>query len=69
MIKEGQREENFKKIQDVRRRKEEILKLAIINDPDLYITLAKLQNEMTEELAKQEKTLEIVFFGDNKAKH
>ena len=49
------------------KRKEEILQLALLNDPDLDITFAKLQNEMAEELAKHEEPLEIVLFSDNKA--
>ena len=40
VIKERQREANFKRIQDTRRRKEEILQVALINDPDLDIALA-----------------------------
>ena len=43
--------------------------MALINDPDLDITLAEPQNEMAEELSKHEEPLEIVFFGDNKAEH
>ena len=54
MIKERQRDANFKRIQDARKRKEEILQVDLLNDPDLDITLAELQNEMAEELAKQE---------------
>ena len=51
-IKEVQREENFKRIQEARRCREAILQVALINDPDLNITLAELQKEMAEELAK-----------------
>ena len=69
VIKELQREANSKRIQDARKRKEEILQVALLNDPDLDITLAKLQNEMAEELAKHEEPLEILLFGDNKAEH
>ena len=43
VIKEGQREENVNQIQDARRRKEAILHVDLMNDPDLDITLAKLQ--------------------------
>ena len=39
----------------------------LLNDPDLNIALAELQNKMAEELAKHEEPLEIVLFGDNKA--
>ena len=46
MIKEGQREANFKRIQDAIRRKEEILQVALINDPYVDIILAELQNEI-----------------------
>ena len=66
VIKEDQREANFKRIQDARRRKEAILQVSLINDPDLYINLAELQNEMAEELAKNEEPLEIVLFENNK---
>ena len=69
VIKEGQREANFKKIQDARIHKEVILQVALINDPDLDITLSELQNEMAEEHAKYEEPLEIVLFGYNKAEH
>ena len=69
VIKEGRREANFKRIQDARRRKAAILQVATINDPDLDITLAELQNEMAEKLSKHEEPLEIVLFGDNKAEH
>ena len=69
VIKEGQKEENFKRIQDARRHKEAILQGVVINDPELDITLTELQNEMAEELAKHEETLEIVLFGDNKSEH
>ena len=41
----------------------------LLNDPDLNIALAELQNEMAEELAKHEEPLEIVLFGDKKAEH
>ena len=68
-IKEGHREANFKRIQDARKRKEATLQVDLLNDPDLDITLAELQNEMAEELAKHEEPLEIVLFGDNKSKH
>ena len=57
MIKEGQREANFKRIQDARKRKEAILQVALLNDSDLNITFAELQNEMAEELAKHEEPL------------
>ena len=69
MIKEGQREANFKRIQDARRRKEAILQGALINDLDVDIILAELQNDMAEELAKHEEPIEILLFGDNKAEH
>ena len=69
VIKESRREENFKRIQGARRRKEAISQVDMINDPDLDITLAKLQNNMVEELAKHEDPLEIVLFGDKKAEH
>ena len=46
VTKEGQREENFKRIQDVRKHNEAILQVDLLNDTDLYITLAELQNEM-----------------------
>ena len=62
-------EANSKRIQDSRRRKEAILHVALINDLDLDITLAELQNYMTEELAKHKEPLEIFLFGDNKAEH
>ena len=52
MIKEGLWEANLKRIQDVRRRKEAILQVDITNDPKIDITLAELQNDMAEELAK-----------------
>ena len=57
MIKERQREANFKRIQDARKRKEAILQVDLLNDPYLNITLAELQNEMAEELAKHEEPL------------
>ena len=41
----------------------------LLNDLDLDIALAELQNDMAEELAKHEEPLEIVLFGDNKAEH
>ena len=41
----------------------------LLNDPELDITLADIQNNMAEELAKHEEPLEIVLFGDNKTKH
>ena len=41
----------------------------LLNDPDLNINLAELQNEMAEELAKRDEPLKIVLFGDNKVKH
>ena len=41
----------------------------LLNDPDLDFSLAELQNEMAEELAKHEEPLDIVLFGDNKAEH
>ena len=69
MIKEGQREANFKRIQDARKHKEAIIKVALLNDPDLDINLAELQNNMAEEHAKHEEPLEIVLLGDNKSKH
>ena len=43
--------------------------MALINDPDLDITLADLQNEIAEELDKHEEPLEILLFGNNKAEH
>ena len=46
VIKERQREANLKRIQDARRRKEAILQVALLNDPDLDITLSELKNEM-----------------------
>ena len=67
VIKERLREANFKRIQDARRRKEATLQVALLNDPDLDITLSELQNEMAEELSKHEEPLEIVLLGDNKA--
>ena len=69
VIKERHREANFKRIQDARSRKEAILKVDLLNDPDLDITLAEIQNDMAEELAKHEESIEILLFGDNKAKH
>ena len=48
VIKEGQMEANFKRIQDARGRKEALIQVDMINDPDLDISLAELQNEMTE---------------------
>ena len=44
VVAEGQREANFKRIQDYRRRKKAILQVDLINDSDLDITLVKLQN-------------------------
>ena len=69
MIKEGQRLAFFKRMEDAIIRKEEILQVALINDPDLDITLAELQNDMAEEISKQEEPLNILLFGDNKAEH
>ena len=69
VVKERLMESNFKQIQDTRRRKKATLQLAMLNDPDLDITLADIQKERAEELAKHEEPLEIVLFGDNKAKH
>ena len=43
--------------------------MALLNDPDLDITLAELQKYMAEELAKYEEPLEIVLFGDKKYEH
>ena len=43
--------------------------MALFNDPELDITLAELQNEMAEELAKHEEPIEIVLFSDKKYKH
>ena len=43
--------------------------MALINGPDLDITLSKLQNNMAEELAKYEEPLDILLFGDNKCEH
>ena len=68
MIKERQREATSKQIQDARKRKEAILQVALLNDPDIDITLVKIQNEMEEELSTYEEPLEIVLFGDNKSK-
>ena len=48
VVKEGLREANFNWIQDAIRRKEAILQVDLINDPDLDITLAELQKEMAE---------------------
>ena len=69
VIREGQREANFKRIQDAIRRKEGIVQVSLINDTDLDITLAEHQNQAAEELAKHKEPLKIVFFGDNKAEH
>ena len=69
MIKERHREANFKWIQDARKRNKATLQVSLLNDPYLDITLAELQNEMAEELAKYEEPLEIVLFGNNKAEH
>ena len=69
VIKEVQRKENCKRIQDARRRKEAILQVALIHDPYLDITLAELQNEMAEELAKNEEPIDIVLFGNKKYEH
>ena len=69
VIKEGQMEANFKQIQDTRVRKEALIQLDLLNDPDLDISLSELQNEMIEELVKHEEPLDIVLFGNNKAKH
>ena len=62
VIKERQREAYFKRIQGARKRKEAILQVGLINDPDLDITLAELQNDTEEELAKHLEPLEIVLF-------
>ena len=43
--------------------------MSLINDPDLYINLAELQNEMAEELAKNEEPIDIVLFGNKKYEH
>ena len=43
--------------------------MALLNDTELDITIAELQNQMAEELAKHEEPLDILLFGDNKAKH
>ena len=64
VIKEIQREANFKRIQDPRKIKQAIIQVDLLNDPELDITLSELQNEMAEELAQQEEPLQIVFFGD-----
>ena len=69
VIKEDQREENFKRIQDARRRKEAILQVDLTNDLDVDIILAELQNDMVEKISKHDEPLEIVLFGDNKDKH
>ena len=69
MIKEVQREANFNCIQDARRHKEAILQVALLNDTDLDINLAELQNDMSEELSKHEEPLEIVLFSDKKDEH
>ena len=42
VIKEGQREANFKRFQDSIKRKEAIIQVDLLNDTDLDITLAKL---------------------------
>ena len=68
-IKEGQRGATFKRIQDARINKEAILQAALINDPDLDITLAELQNEIAEKLAKHEEPFEILLFSNNKTEH
>ena len=44
VIKEGQMEANFKQIQDARGRKDALIQVDLLNDPDLDITLAELQN-------------------------
>ena len=69
VIKEVQREANFKQIQDARRQKEEVLQVALINNPDVGIILAELQNKMAEELAKHEEPPYILLFGDKKSEH
>ena len=69
VIKERQREAHFKRIQDARRRKEALLHMALLNELDLDITLADIQNNIAEELAKNEEPLEIVLFGNNKSEH
>ena len=69
MIKQVQRGEILKRIQDNRRRKEVILQVTLKNDPDVDIILAELQNKMVDELAKHDEPLDIVLFGDNKDKH
>ena len=43
--------------------------MALINGPDLDITLSDLRNKMAEKLAKYEEPLDILLFGNNKAKH
>ena len=62
-------EANFKLTQDARGRKEALIQVDLINDLDLDISLAELQNEMTEELVKHEEPLDIVLSGDNKSEH
>ena len=41
----------------------------MINDQDLSITLAHLQNSMAEELSKHEEPLEIMLFDGKKSEH
>ena len=41
----------------------------LLNDPDIYITLDELKNEIAEEIAKHEEQLEILLFVNNKAEH
>ena len=69
VIKEGQRETNFNRIQAARRAKEVLLQAALQTDPDAAISLAELQNDMADEVAKNNEPLEIVLFGDNKDEH
>ena len=69
LIKEGQREANFNRIQDTRRRKEAIIQVALKNDQEVHIILAELKNDMADELARHDEPLKIALFGNNKAKH
>ena len=69
LIKQVQRGEILKRIQDNRRRKEVILQVTLKNDPDVDIILAELQNKMVDELAKHDEPLYSLLFGNNKVEH
>ena len=69
LIKQVQRGEILKRIQDNRRRKEVILQVTLKNDPDVDIILAELQNKMVDELTKHDEPLDSLLFGNNKVEH